>query len=388
GTCSGGGPTLGRACSSLSLNLDSTSWLVDCAEGTQIQLQKASTPKLSRISKIFITHLHVDHCCGIIPFMNSAMTSAHDPGKPSKLDDILRLEIYGPSGLRKLIRTNLQITQAVLRGKYAAHELLFGHDTPTTCGDQEMHPNEVEGRDIRMDDNSVWSRFEHSQGVSIDAAPIVHRAPCVGYVFTESPQFRIFPEYLKRLDAIEAPLLPKGFFQPRSLLGQLAHESDSQAVFLNNGTVVEPPPRDILGRKVVILGDTSDPSAIIPLAQGATLLVHEATNAWLPPSLNKGRPSLLTPSDVRQKAISRGHSTPDMAGEFANAIGAKRLFLNHFSVKFPDPGSYHRTSNSSWAKVMREIENQASGSWKMGRAVAANDLLVVEIPAITAETIY
>lgn len=96
--------------------------------------------------------------------------------------------------------------------------------------------------------------------------------------------------------------------------------------------MIDPPPRDLAGRKLVILGDTSDASAIIPLAQDASLLVHEATNAWLPPALEK-RARLTTPAEVREKAISRGHSTPDMAGEFARAIRARRLFLNHFSVK-------------------------------------------------------
>ncbi|KAF8486690.1 hypothetical protein JB92DRAFT_2759501, partial [Gautieria morchelliformis] len=140
-------------------------------------------------------------------------------------------------------------------------------------------------------------------------------------------------------------------------------------------------------RKVVILGDTSDPSEIIPFARGASLLVHEATNAWLPPGLGK-RSNPTSPAEVREKAISRGHSTPDMAGEFANTIGAQRLFLNHFSAKFPDPGPSYQYSRSSWAaRAMREIEDQASRSWKMGKAVAASDLVVVDIPAPEQDTL-
>lgn len=96
--------------------------------------------------------------------------------------------------------------------------------------------------------------------------------------------------------------------------------------------MIDPPARDVPGRKIVVLGDTSDPSAIAPLAQGATLLVHEATNAWLPPDLEKNSYS-MTPAEVRSRAISRGHSTPDMAGNFAKLIGAKGLYLNHFSAK-------------------------------------------------------
>ncbi|KAF8510806.1 Metallo-hydrolase/oxidoreductase, partial [Hysterangium stoloniferum] len=380
GTCSGGGPTLQRACSSLSLNLESTSWLVDCAEGTQSQLLRVSTPKINKISKIFITHLHVDHCCGIVPFMSSAMTSASNP-ENALLDNRLHLEIYGPSGIRNLIRMNLRLTQTLLKGKYAAHELLFENDRPMTCDKYELHQNEVPGKDIRIDADGFWRNFETSQGFKIDAAPIVHRVPCLGYVFTESPEFRITQDYIARIDAIPQSLLPRPALQPRYLLNTLLDDNYPQSVRLKDGSVIEPPPRDIPGRKVVILGDTSDPSAIVPLAQNASLLVHEATNAWMPPHLEKWHRGVKTPEEVREKAISRGHSTADMAGAFANLIGAQRLFLNHFSVKFPDPGPHYRTSGSSWAKVMREIEDQASLTWKMGQAVAASDLLVVDISA-------
>ncbi|KAF8529921.1 hypothetical protein JB92DRAFT_3092871 [Gautieria morchelliformis] len=63
-----------------------------------------------------------------------------------------------------------------------------------------------------------------------------------------------------------------------SLLGQL---QAGQTVKLADNTVLQPPPRRP-GRKVVILGDTHDPFPIVSLADGADILVHEATNAYLP----------------------------------------------------------------------------------------------------------
>jgi len=127
--------------------------------------------------------------------------------------------------------------------------------------------------------------------------------------------------------------LPPGVRQPHYLLSTLVNPSNPLSVTLQDGTIIEPPPRDLLGRKVVILGDTSDASAIAPLAEDADLLVHEATNAWLPPYLEKNKTMLHTPAGVTAKAISRGHSTPDIAGEFAKSIRARSLYLNHFSVK-------------------------------------------------------
>lgn len=70
----------------------------------------------------------------------------------------------------------------------------------------------------------------------------------------------------------------------------------------------------------------------------ASLLVHEATNAYISrEKLAKVRPGYdscgISESKVRERAMARGHSTPVMAGEFADAIRARRLVLNHFSAK-------------------------------------------------------
>jgi ribonuclease Z len=112
---------------------------------------------------------------------------------------------------------------------------------------------------------------------------------------------------------------------------------DRQTLHLPDGTTLEPPPLDIPGRKVVILGDTNDPSAIMPIAMDPTVLVHESTNAYIPRRISEKVRGLGssngTVDSVRNKAIGRGHSTADMAGEFAKKIRAKRLYLNHFSTR-------------------------------------------------------
>jgi len=85
-------------------------------------------------------------------------------------------------------------------------------------------------------------------------------------------------------------------------------------------------------RRVVILGDTSDPSAIRQLAQNADVLVHESTLASVAPigekNLHKYARNL-----VHETAVKRGHSTAEMAGQFAKSINARILALNHFSAR-------------------------------------------------------
>jgi ribonuclease Z len=82
-------------------------------------------------------------------------------------------------------------------------------------------------------------------------------------------------------------------------------------------------------RKIVILGDTHDPSSIIPLclSPSPSLLIHEATDAHIPRHVDpNARRSVKL---VSERALSRGHSVPAMAGAFARKVGTERLVLNH-----------------------------------------------------------
>jgi hypothetical protein len=96
---------------------------------------------------------------------------ANTPTKP----DVKRLDIFGPQGLRELLRTILKITQANLAGKYAVHELLSPGDAPYPCGQSDLHPNEAPGADVRQSDGEFWPNIENEAGWVISAGPIKHR---------------------------------------------------------------------------------------------------------------------------------------------------------------------------------------------------------------------
>ncbi|KAF8603205.1 hypothetical protein BDV93DRAFT_556838 [Ceratobasidium sp. AG-I] len=329
GTSAGGGPTLSRSCTSNALSIDSSIWLVDCAEGTERQMLHAKL-KVGRVRKIFVTHLHMDHCMGIAPLMGTLMSAiTSTPSKP----DIKRLDIFGPRGIRELLRTILKITQSSLAGKYAVHELLSVDDIPYSCEESEMHPNETLGQNLRPTKDSFWMGIDREGGWSVNAGPIKHRVPCLGYVFQESPHAtRLDPlEHIEPIDRNSEALVKQGVRNPRSLLGQLLRTR--QPILLPDGTVLRPPPFAIPGRKLVVLGDTSDPWAAKELFMDASLLVHEATNAYIPSHMDPQGPKQDTEASVKERAVQRGHSTPVMAGEFARAIRARGLILNHFGSR-------------------------------------------------------
>ena len=99
------------------------------------------------------------------------------------------------------------------------------------------------------------------------------------------------------------------------------------------------------------MGDTCDPSAIIPLAAHADVLIHEATH------INENYPI----------AIEKGHSTAGMAGSFAERIKCKTLILNHFSPREDRRKEYV----SDKLYTIDRIVSQAQKEFK-GNVIAAN----------------
>ncbi|KAF8760849.1 Metallo-hydrolase oxidoreductase [Rhizoctonia solani] len=235
---------------------------------------------------------------------------------PSPQPNTKRLDIYGPHGLREFLRTILRITQASLSGKYAVHELLSDTDIPYLCETAGMHPNETNGTDFRPSLDGYWRGIAEHGDWTVSAGPIRHRVPCLGYVFQEAPGAAPFDvsEHLEPLERNAEALAQQGIRHPRSLLGQLLRTRENVEVGDTR--------------------DTCDPWAMKDLSMGASLLVHEATNAYIPLEVDpRGSGGKESEESVRTRAVQRGHSTPHMAGEFARAIGAKRLILNHFSSK-------------------------------------------------------
>jgi ribonuclease Z len=189
----------------------------------------------------------------------------------------------------------------------------------------------------------------------------MHSVPCVGYVVHEAPRpGKIDPKkYIPDLERTKTPM---------SILG---HIQQGESVELSDGTVLHAPPRRP-GRKVVILGDTRDPSSIVPLALDADLLVHEATNAHLP-DVDRAS-SDDTFQSVQARTQSRGHSTPQMAGAFAKRIGAKQLILNHFSARYKGNDDVDEE-----AKTIMDAIGALAAKEYGGEVTCARDLMSVMV---------
>ncbi|KIO13252.1 hypothetical protein M404DRAFT_122698 [Pisolithus tinctorius Marx 270] len=331
GTSSGGGPSLSRNCSSIVADLigDGSLWMVDCAEGTLRQFQtqprgNESRLRAMKVTKLFVTHMHADHVMGIVPFLRHVL---HPPPVVGSSDTNLPLrkppsiEIYGPAGLRSFVRNVLSMTFTRTADTYAVHELLTATCARTPCDSAALHPSESSGSDLMCGEDGFWRHITSARGrlgdVVIDAGPIVHKVPCLGYIFRE-------------------PSFPH--------------------------------------RKLALLGDTCDASAIIPLLQSPSpsLLVHEATDAFIPSEIDPQ--ARRSREEVKEKVLARGHSTPVMAGQFAKRVGTERLILNHIGSR------HYQGQGDARFSVIDEISRQASEAWGMGRAEVAFDYMRVTIP--------
>ncbi|MEZ4455423.1 MAG: ribonuclease Z [Gemmatimonadales bacterium] len=135
-----------------------------------------------------------------------------------------------------------------------------------------------------------------------------HRTDTIGYALVEKDRLGRFDR-----DAALAAGVPEG-----PLWGQLHR---GQTVTLADGGTVGPegivgPPRP--GRTVVYSGDTRPCAGVRAAAQGADLLVHEATFG----------------EDERARALETGHSTAREAAELARDAGVRRLVLTHISARY------------------------------------------------------
>ena len=278
------------------------------------------------------------------------------------------LEIYGPLGTRAYVRNGLKLTYTLLEGKYVVHELRLPEDPSdetmkSPSPSQDLHPSESpEGQNIPQVDGK-WAEIFKDDVISVSAAPIFHSVPCVGYVVHEAPvQGKVDPKlYIPHLKRTGTDM---------KLMREI---QKGQNVTLADGTILKGPPREP-GRKIVILGDTHDPSPTEELAKGADLIIHEATNAHLPGVDNRVKTE-DTYELVEERAKSRGHSTPQMAGRFAKRIGARCLFLNHFSSR------YSGGSDEPSRAIMEAIRQLAIAEFGSEEVVCTRDLMSVEIPS-------
>jgi ribonuclease Z len=262
-------PTPKRSLPSILVQRKGEQLMFDCGEGVQRQMMKAKTGFHKKM-KIFVSHMHGDHVLGL-PGLLQTM---------ALLDRERKLEVYGPSGIKRFIEAIKETVQFVLTFPVEIHEI---KEIGVVC-EEEEHTVEA-----------VWAS---------------HVIPSLAYALVEKPRpGKFYPEKAEALGVPEGPLWSK-----------LQHK---HKVKLPNGRVIKPeqvvgPPRP--GRKIVYTGDTRPFKGFVKFASGADLLIHDAT----------------FDDELTERAAEDGHSTPCQAAENARKAKVKQLLLTHVSARYDD----------------------------------------------------
>ncbi len=277
--------------------------LFECGEGTQRQMMRYGVS--FALSEIFFTHFHADHFLGVIGLIRTLGLQ----GRPEPL------LLYGPKGAKKVLSTAMQL--GVERVPFP------------------VEINEVKAGDV------VGKR----DGYDICAFPTEHGGgPSLGYILKEHVRRGRFD-----VEKAKAAGIPEGPMWGKLSKGETIELADGRRLTAD-GFVGPARP----GRLVAFTGDTRPCAATVDAAQGADLLIHEATFG----------------EEERDRARDTGHSTAKEAAQVALAAGAKRLLLSHVSARYS-------ISADELVKEAREVFPNAS--------VAKDGLEVdVRLPSETA----
>ncbi|MFQ9316287.1 ribonuclease Z [Dysgonomonas mossii] len=225
--CGSATPTTLHNPSSQVLNIRDKLFMIDCGEGTQLQFRRSKL-RFGRLNSIFISHLHGDHCFGLIGLISTL-------GLLGRTGDIT---IYSVAGLEEILRPEIDF---------------FCKDNPFQVKIETFDPKKSE---LIYDDRSV----------SVTTIPLKHRVPCAGFLFREKQK--------------EAHLIPEMIKFHNIPIRELANIKKGADFITEEGKVI---PNSHLtipsepARSYAYCSDTAYNEKIVPIIEGVDLLYHEAT---------------------------------------------------------------------------------------------------------------
>ena len=227
--CGSALPTTRHFSSSQVVNIREKLFMVDCGEGAQLQLRRSKL-KFTRLNHIFISHLHGDHCFGLMGLISTF----------GLLGRTASLHIYSHKELERLLAPQLEFFC-----KGMTYEVVF-------------HPIDPAKAEVIYDDRSV----------SVSTIPLKHRIPTCGFLFQEKPT----PNHIIR-DMVDFYRIP--VFE----LNRIKNGEDyitPEGVVVPNHRLTTP---SAAPRSYAYCSDTICQTSIIPQIKGVDLLFHEGTFA-------------------------------------------------------------------------------------------------------------
>jgi len=201
--------------------------LIDCGEGTQMQLRKLGV-KFARIRHIFISHLHGDHFYGLIGLISTFRLLGREA----------ELHIYGPKGIKEIITLQLKLAKSWTNFPLSFHEL----DTPDSV--------------VVFEDDKI----------KVSTVPLDHRVYTNGYLFEEKTG-------LRKVNIKAANTFGVEVCDMENLkLGKDFVDSTGRLIPNKSLTFDPEPPKSY-----AFCSDTAYKEDIVSLIKNVTFLYHEST---------------------------------------------------------------------------------------------------------------
>lgn len=209
------------------LEISNHLFLIDCGEGTQVELRRNKI-KFSRIKHIFISHLHGDHCFGLVGLISTFRL----------LNRESELHVYGPKGIKEIITLQLKLSKS-----WTNYPLFF----------HELNSKEPE---LLFEDEKV----------TVETIPLNHRIYTNGFLFKEKPGPRklLINEIMKyNIDV--------SLYQSVKM-GKDVESNDGEII--PNHLVTGPPEKPM---SYAFCSDTAYYPEMIAQISNTTVLYHEST---------------------------------------------------------------------------------------------------------------
>jgi ribonuclease Z len=267
-------------------------FLIDCGEGTQVQLRKRQI-HIQKITDIFISHLHGDHFFGLVGLLSSLHLLGRDKG----------LTIYGPEELEQIIRLQLEV---------GGTKLNFN-----------LNFVALNGKEHRM--------IYEDKLIEVWTFPLNHRIPTNGFRIQEKPKERNIRKERFQEDGISLTAIP--FFKR----GEDFITESGQVLYAEEYT--NPPKKAF---SYTYCSDTAYDERILPFISNSSVLYHEAT--FLDDKLDRAKSTFH--STARQAAeiawkagvgsLYIGHLSARYDDGKAHELEARQVFENSFVVEDGD----------------------------------------------------
>jgi ribonuclease Z len=282
--CGSALPTLRHYNSSQLVEIRGKLMMVDCGEGTQMQLRR-SRARFTKLSHVFISHLHGDHCFGLIGMISTfGLVGRTAP-----------LHVYGPEPLGEMLRSQIAFFCRDL-----GYEVVF-HGIDTT----------------------VHQVIYEDRSLTVESLPLEHRLPTCGFLFREKP---VLPHI--RRDMIDFYGIPQS--QILNIKNGADWTSADGELIANNRLVTPAAPP----RSYAYCSDTRYKPELCQLIQGVTMLYHESTygtdNQVLAEKYNHS-----TAAQAAQVARD-AHAGRLLLGHYSSRYEDEHILLDEARAIFPD----------------------------------------------------